>query len=79
MIEVIFDIKNNLIFSGYCCVHKERVRQEIQPNLALHRWQELRQLRDPRNQALYLLLFGTSGDPSFQERLNLLTIWATFE
>merc|ERR1712176_1103045 len=39
--------------------HQKRIRQKIQPNLALHCWPQLWQLRYPRDQALYLFLFGT--------------------
>merc|ERR1719394_390495 len=38
---------------------KKEFDKKIQPNLALHCWPQLWQLRYPRDQALYLFLFGT--------------------
>merc|ERR1719476_891741 len=37
----------------------EEFDKKIQPNLALHCWPQLWQLRYPRDKALYLFLFGT--------------------
>ena len=48
---------------GYRCLHQKGIRQEIQSNLALHRWSQLRVLRDTRDQAFHLLLPRTSCDP----------------
>merc|ERR1712071_541685 len=56
----------------YCRVHQEGVRQEVQPDLALHCWQELWVLRYPRDKALYLLLSGASRYFVVQIRINFL-------
>lgn len=48
----------SLLFSG--------VWQEVQPHLALHRGEELWQLRHPRDKALHLLLPGPGGHPALQ-------------
>lgn len=47
------------------------VWQEIQPDLALHRWEELWQLRDSWDQAFHLLLLGSGGHSAFQVRLRI--------
>merc|ERR1712226_1559003 len=52
-------------------VHQERVRQEVQPHLALHRGQELWLVRHPRDQAFHLLLPGPGRHPALQERINI--------
>jgi len=44
----------------------------LQPNLALHCWPQLWQLRYPRDQALYLFLFGTGT-------FIFLVIWPVFD
>lgn len=46
------------------------VWQEVQPHMALHCWEELRQLCDARDEAFHLLLPGPSGHSAFQVRLN---------
>merc|ERR1711988_1366954 len=40
--------------------------------MGLHRWSQLRLLRDTRDQALHLLLPGTGCHPAVQVRLNAL-------
>merc|ERR1712127_756063 len=55
----------------YCRVHQEGVRQEVQPDLALHCWQELWFVRYPRDQALHLLLSGASRDFVVQIRIKI--------
>lgn len=56
--------------TGHCGVHQEGVRQEIQPDMALHRGPQLWIVRDARDPPLYLLLLGTGGHPAVQERLS---------
>lgn len=56
--------------TGYRSVHKERVRQEVQPHVALHRGAQLRFLRDARDPPLHLLLPRPSGYSPVQERLG---------
>lgn len=46
------------------------VWQEVQSHLALHRREELWQLRDPWDQAFHLLLLGPGGHPAFQVWLS---------
>lgn len=56
---------NSALFSttkGYRRLYQERVRQEIQPNLALYCGSQFWFLRHPRNQAFHLFLSWTSCD-----------------
>ena len=57
-------------FSGYSGIHKEGIRQEVQPDVALHRWSEFRVVRDPRDAPFHIFLLMTGGDTAVQERLN---------
>ncbi|KAL1123876.1 hypothetical protein AAG570_001646 [Ranatra chinensis] len=41
--------------AGHCRLHQEGIRPEVQPDLALRRRSQLRQLCDPRNPPLHLL------------------------
>lgn len=54
---------------GHSCLYQEGVRQEVQPDVALHRGAQLRLVRDPRDAPLHLLLLGPGGNIAFQERL----------
>eukprot|EP00439_Symbiodinium_sp_Y106_P064791 s689_g10.t1 len=56
--------------AGHCGIHQERVRQEVQPNVALRCWSQFWFLCDPRDEALHLLLPWASGDPGVQVRLG---------
>lgn len=71
---VSFLIKSSLVhilsFTGHCRIHQERVWQEIQSNMALHRRTQLWLIRDTRDPSLYLLLLGSSSNSVVQERLN---------
>lgn len=51
-------------------VHRVGVRQEVPPDLALHRGPQLRQLRDARDQELHLFLPRTGRHPPLQVRVN---------
>merc|ERR1711966_145553 len=51
---------------GHRGLHQEGVRQEVQPDVALHRRPQLRLLCDPRNEALHLLLPRPGRDPPLQ-------------
>ena len=56
---------NSAFFSatiGYRRLYQERIRQEIQSNMALHCGPQFWFLRDPRNQAFHLFLSWTSCD-----------------
>ena len=44
----------------HCCLHQKGIRQKVQPHMALHCWPQLWQLCHTRDQALHLLLSGTS-------------------
>ena len=55
---------------GHRSLHQERVRQEVQPNVARNRRQKLRKLRHTRNEAFHLLLPWTSCHSPLQVRLN---------
>ena len=46
--------------SGYCRIYQERVRQEVQPNLALYSWKEFWILCYTRDEAFHLLLSRAS-------------------
>merc|ERR1712170_231384 len=50
---------------------KKRIRQEIWPNLALHRRPKLRLLRHPRDEALYLLLPWPGRHLAFQVWISI--------
>jgi len=51
---------------------KKEFDKKIQSNMALHSWPQLRLLCDSRDKTLYLFLFGTSGHPLVQVRLDSL-------
>merc|ERR1711872_1104814 len=51
---------------GHRRLHQEGVRQEVQPDVALHRGAQLRELRDARDEALHLLLPRPGCDSSVQ-------------
>ena len=55
---------------GHRCLYQERIRQEIQPDVALHCWKKLRQLRYSRNETFYLFLPRTSCSSLIQIWLN---------
>jgi len=55
---------------GHCRVYQERVRQEVQSNVALHRRAQLWQLRHARDEAFHLLLSRPSCHSAVQVRLN---------
>jgi len=55
---------------GHCGLHQEGVWQEIQPDMALHRWPQLWQLCYTRDEAFHLLLPRTSRHSAVQVRLN---------
>ena len=55
---------------GYRRLHQEGVRQEVQPDVALHCRQKLRLLRHTRDPPFYLLLPWPSRHSSLQERLK---------
>jgi len=54
----------------HCCLHQERVWQEVQPNMALHCRTQLWQLCYPWNETFHLFLLGTSGHIAFQIWIN---------
>lgn len=60
------------MFAGHRRLHQEGVRQEVQPDLALHRGPQLRLIRDSRDSPLYLLLSRTGGHSPLQKRLDIL-------
>merc|ERR1719322_332890 len=47
-------------------LHQEGIRQKVQPNLARNRRPKLRELRDPRDEALHLLLPRSSRHSAVQ-------------
>lgn len=51
---------------GHSRLHKERVRQEVQPDMALHSRPQLRLVRDARDQAFHLLLSRPSRNSFVQ-------------
>jgi hypothetical protein len=57
--------------AGHRSLHQKGIRQEIQPNLALHRGQKFRILCDARDQELHLLLYGINRHFTLQIRLTL--------
>lgn len=46
-------------FIGYCRIHQERVRQKIQPDLALYCRKKFRFVCNARDTPLHILLLGT--------------------
>ncbi len=54
----------------HCGVYQERVRQKVQPDMALYRRPQLWLVRDARDEALHLLLPGSGGTAAVQERLS---------
>jgi hypothetical protein len=58
-----------VVVAGHRGVHQEGIRQEVQPDVALHRRSEFRIVRDPRDPSLHILLSRTGGDTAVQERL----------
>lgn len=59
---------------GYCGLHQEGIRQEIQSYLALHCRPQLWFLRNPRNKALYLFLSWPSCNFVVQVWLSLCSL-----
>lgn len=59
---------------GYCGLHQEGIRQEIQSYLALHCRSQLWFLRNPRNKALYLFLSWPSCNFVVQVWLSLCSL-----
>merc|ERR1711879_1059042 len=55
---------------GHRRFHQEGIRQKVQSHLARNRRPKLRELRDPRDEALHLLLPRTSRNPPLQIRLT---------
>lgn len=55
----------------HCSLHQERIRQEVQSNLALCCWQKLWFLCDSWDQTFHLLLHGTSCNSLVQVRLRI--------
>merc|ERR1712071_342822 len=58
----------------HCCFYQKRVRQEIWPNLALHRRPKLRLLRHPRDEALHLLLSWPGRHLAFQVWISTVAV-----
>ena len=58
---------------GHRPPHQVRVRQEVQPHLALRRGAQLWQLRDPRDEALHLFLLGSGRHPALQIGMSCVT------
>lgn len=56
--------------TGHRCLHQEGVRQEVQPDLALHRRPQLRLIRHARDSPLHLFLSRPGRHPAVQERLS---------
>lgn len=56
--------------AGHRRIHQEGVRQEVQPDMALHRRTQLRLIRHARDASLHLLLLGPSSHSVVQEWLS---------
>ena len=57
-------------WEGHCRLHQEGIWQEVQPNVALYRWQKLWLLRHTWNSTFHLLLPGTGRHSTVQKWLN---------